>query len=125
MKIQLKEQVLVETGEQRSDPEYLMEPQGSQVSAEVSLINNYAMFSEKPQTWCVCMCGLLSPNTPVFKGIVRLAFFCGTQSFLSMGSNVLSFWTSLTLIDWTKRVLQNILFCILPMLSYNQFVHIL
>ncbi len=62
MKIQLKEQVLVETGEQRSDPEYLMEPQGSQVSAEVSLINNYTMFSEKPQTWCVCMCGLLSPS---------------------------------------------------------------
>lgn len=53
MKIQLKEQVLVETGEQRSDPEYLMGPQGSQVSAEVSLINNYAMFSEKPQTQCV------------------------------------------------------------------------
>lgn len=56
MKIQLKEQVLVETGEQRSDPEYLMGPQGSQVSAEVSLINNYAMFSEKPQTQCVCVC---------------------------------------------------------------------
>jgi len=57
----------VETGEQRSDPEYLMEPQGSQVSAEVSLINNYAMFSEKPRTQCVCVCGLLSLNTLAFK----------------------------------------------------------
>ncbi len=65
MKIQLKEQVLLETGEQRSDPEYLIEPRGSQVSAEVSLINNYAMFSEKPQTWC--MCGLFSPNLLAFK----------------------------------------------------------
>ncbi len=53
----------METGEQRSDPGYLMEPQGSQVSADVSLIKNYAMFSEKPQTWCVCMCVLLSPST--------------------------------------------------------------